>query len=128
MSLKLSELPPKLRERIEKQIRDEDRDLRGVEAGEPKSAVAQALVGGGSKREAGAGSLAAGRGREVIRVTLIAVIRRRLDDDNLAGACKPLRDAIAMTLGIDDGSERLTWEYGQTLTRGSEGVVVRIEK
>lgn len=67
------------------------------------------------------------RGR--IRVALIAAIPRRLDPDNLATSMKPLQDAIAGYLGIDDGDEdRITWEYGQTETRGSTGVVVKIER
>ena len=32
-----------------------------------------------------------------------------LDDDNLAGALKGIRDGIATWLGIDDGDQRITW-------------------
>jgi hypothetical protein len=45
--------------------------------------------------------------------TLIVRITREapkpLDDDNLAGACKSLRDGIADALGVDDRDERVTW-------------------
>lgn len=38
---------------------------------------------------------------------------RRLDDDNLRGALKAVRDGVAEWAGIDDGSERWRWEYAQ---------------
>lgn len=61
-------------------------------------------------------------------ITLIGFITRRMDDDNLAHAFKPLRDAIADWIGIDDGSSRLRWEYGQVETRGQQGVSIKIER
>ena len=36
-----------------------------------------------------------------------------LDDDNLRGALKGVRDEIAEWFGIDDRDPRVTWEYGQ---------------
>ncbi len=36
-----------------------------------------------------------------------------LDSDNLAGAFKHVRDALAKEIGIDDGSPRIQWEYRQ---------------
>lgn len=60
-----------------------------------------------------------------IRVVLVIASKRRLDDDNLQGACKFLRDGIAETLGTDDGDPRLTWEYHQIQSR-DEGVIVKI--
>jgi hypothetical protein len=65
-----------------------------------------------------------GAGRVV--VSLVGHRRRILDDDNFVGACKHLRDAIAASLGIDDGDPRLRWEYSQHETRGAEGVAVTI--
>ena len=59
-------------------------------------------------------------------VCLVGHRRRLLDDDNFVGACKHLRDAIAASLGLDDGDPRLRWEYGQHETRGAEGVAVTI--
>lgn len=47
-----------------------------------------------------------------IVVTLIRY-GRRLDDDNLRGALKAVRDGVAEWAGIDDGSPRWRWEYGQ---------------
>ena len=38
---------------------------------------------------------------------------RRLDDDNLRGALKAVRDGVAEWAAIDDGSERWRWEYAQ---------------
>ena len=40
---------------------------------------------------------------------------------------KPLRDAIAAELGMDDADPRIRWQYGQTETRGAEGVLVMVE-
>lgn len=48
-------------------------------------------------------------------VTLTRVGPRRLDDDNLASACKYVRDAIAARVGIDDGSAEYTWRYEQRI-------------
>lgn len=39
---------------------------------------------------------------------------------------KPLTDAIAASLGVDDADPRLSWEYGQQQTRGEEGVFVKV--
>ena len=36
-----------------------------------------------------------------------------LDSDNLAGAFKHVRDALAKEIGIDDGSPLIKWEYKQ---------------
>ena len=44
------------------------------------------------------------------------------------GATKALRDAIAASLGCDDGSERLHWQYSQVHTTGDEGCLVKIEQ
>ena len=49
----------------------------------------------------------------LVRITRVG--SRRLDDDNLSGGCKQLRDAIASLLGRKGDSERegLYWEYKQ---------------
>jgi len=47
----------------------------------------------------------------LIRLTRFAP--RKLDSDNLAGAFKAIRDGIADWLGINDGDERLRWDYAQ---------------
>jgi hypothetical protein len=38
---------------------------------------------------------------------------RLLDSDNLAGAFKHVRDQLAKEIGIDDGSDKLTFVYQQ---------------
>lgn len=63
-----------------------------------------------------------------ICIRLVAYLVRRMDDDNLAHAFKPMRDAIALELGIDDGDPRMRWEYGQIETRGRTGCTVNIER
>lgn len=54
-----------------------------------------------------------------VRVSLPATIRftrysfQTLDTDNLAGAFKAIRDALASEIGIDDGSPLVDWQYAQ---------------
>lgn len=64
--------------------------------------------------------------RDGVKVTMTRVGHRQLDSDNLAGACKAVRDAVAHFLEIDDGDTKHQWAY-----RGEHGpeyaVVVRIE-
>lgn len=57
-------------------------------------------------------------------VTITRVGPRKLDDDNLASACKYVRDAIADAVGVDDGSEQYTWHYQQRI--GEYGVDVEV--
>ena len=59
-------------------------------------------------------------------VCIVGFRRRILDDDNFCAGCKPLRDAIAFSLGRDDGDPSLTWEYAQVRTEGRQGVAVAI--
>jgi len=68
------------------------------------------------------------KGRVVILVSIIALRRRLLDEDSAIFALKPLRDAIAASLGIDDADARIAWQYGQQTTKGEQGVIVRIEQ
>ena len=58
-------------------------------------------------------------------VTITRIGPRKLDDDNLSGACKYVRDEIARMVGVDDGSDRYTWVYKQRT--GAYGVDVEIE-
>lgn len=46
-------------------------------------------------------------------ITITRVGPRKLDTDNLAASAKACRDGVADWLGIDDGDERLTWNYAQ---------------
>ncbi len=47
-----------------------------------------------------------------------------MDDDNLQGACKYVRDEIASLIGVDDGSASYTWVYRQKI--GEYGVIVEV--
>lgn len=51
---------------------------------------------------------------------------RKMDSDNLAGAFKGLRDALADLFDVDDGDERIEWVYDQR--PGKSGVEVKIEQ
>lgn len=68
-----------------------------------------------------------GTAKLAIVVCLVAFRRRLLDDDNLTAGFKPLRDAIAATLRIDDGDKRIRFECHQIKTSGRQGTVVMVE-
>jgi hypothetical protein len=57
-------------------------------------------------------------------ITITRVGPHNLDDDNLASACKYIRDQIAEVVGVDDGSDQYTWRYEQKI--GKYGVDVEI--
>ncbi|NLA68297.1 MAG: hypothetical protein GX856_08670 [Gammaproteobacteria bacterium] len=61
----------------------------------------------------------------VVRLTRLSA--GELDDDNLRGALKGVRDGVADRLGVDDRDPRVRWEYGQAkCKRGEYGVLVEI--
>lgn len=60
-------------------------------------------------------------------VSVVVFRRQRLDDDNLSGGLKALRDAIAASVGLDDGDARIAFEYSQHIGTGKPGTLVRIE-
>lgn len=41
----------------------------------------------------------------------------KLDGDNLQSGFKAVRDGLAQAMGIDDGSDRWAWEYGQEYSK-----------
>ena len=48
------------------------------------------------------------------RIRMIRISPGKLDDDNLRGAFKAIRDGIAKFFGVDDGDvNRWQWEYDQ---------------
>lgn len=68
------------------------------------------------------------KGGLAVVVTIIACRNRLCDDDNSGmGGGKALRDAIARSLAIDDGSPRIRFEYAQAHTTGTEGCIVKLE-
>lgn len=56
-------------------------------------------------------------------VTLTRIAPRALDDDNLRGALKAVRDGVADRLGIDDRDPRVDWRYAQARGRPKEYAV-----
>lgn len=65
--------------------------------------------------------------RPLIRITLIRFGGKAMDSDNFIGGCKPIRDAIAASLGLDDADSWIDWEYSQVRTRGRRGTIVKME-
>ena len=60
-------------------------------------------------------------------VTLTRLYKARPFDDDGAVSCqKAVRDGVADALGIDDRSDRVTWQYGQRKAP-SYGVEIRLE-
>lgn len=60
-------------------------------------------------------------------ITLTRMGGRKLDPDNLGAALKACQDGVADWLGIDDGDERLTWEYKQEPKKRKMPPGVRVE-
>lgn len=48
-------------------------------------------------------------------VRLVRIGKRRMDSDGLAISFKGVRDGLAAAMGIDDGDERIDWQYGQQI-------------
>jgi hypothetical protein len=67
-----------------------------------------------------------------LRVTFTRLASGTLDDDNLAGAFKACRDAVAAWLGVDDGPRGpITWAYAQEphkRHRNAPGILVTFEE
>ncbi len=58
-------------------------------------------------------------------VQMSRVAPRELDDDNLRGALKAIRDGIADAFGVKDNDPRIEWQYAQE--RGSpKSYLVRV--
>ena len=60
----------------------------------------------------------------LVRVLLVRTGPRKLDDDNLRGALKAVRDGVADWRGVDDGDASWEWIYAQE--RGKPGVRVLV--
>lgn len=60
-------------------------------------------------------------------VTLTRVSPGTLDDDNLEGALKAVRDGVADALRVDDADSRVRWQYAQAkCQRGAYRVLVNL--
>lgn len=119
--IKIADCDPKLRERIKSQIRAEDaaKSVARVADTERKPHAIPALVKG-PKAQSG------GKSRVVVHI--VSFRRRESDLDNIISGAKPLRDAIARSLGCDDRDSRITWEYSTICTKGEPGTEVIISK
>lgn len=61
-------------------------------------------------------------------VTLTRLSAGTLDDDNLRGALKGVRDGVADALGVPDNDPRVRWAYAQArCPRGQYGVRIDLE-
>lgn len=123
MGLKLSEIKdPKLLLKIRELDQQQNpRRLGAVAPRVPERPPLRPLDKVVQKRQTRKGGVA-------IIITLVTCRSRECDDDGNVAACKPLRDAISATLGLDDGDARIRWEYGQSETHGAKGVLVKIER
>lgn len=79
----------------------------------------------GTERNAVSLALPKHRVEPVLLITLTRVGPRAMDDDNVQGAMKGIRDEVAKQLRIDDGSPLIRWQYEQA--KGEYAVHVRIE-
>ena len=94
--------------------------LGGVSSQEHKPKSRPALVKNAPRRQSGQASL------DVI-IRIVAVRNFYCDEDNSRTAYKPLQDAIAKSLGVDDGADCIRFEYGQLYSPGPEGTIVVIQ-
>jgi hypothetical protein len=60
-------------------------------------------------------------------LTLTRIAPRELDDDNLRGALKGVRDGIADYLETNDRNPGITWEYEQTKPAKPRMYAVRVD-
>ncbi len=63
--------------------------------------------------------------RLAVRLTRIAP--RKLDDDNLQGAFKAIRDEVAAYFGVDDADPRIRFEYAQAKGKASVRIDFAVE-
>jgi hypothetical protein len=69
-----------------------------------------------------------GRDPRPCTVTMTRLSFGTLDDDNMQGAMKAVRDGIADAIGVSDNDPAICWQYAQErCKRGEYGVKVRIE-
>ena len=62
-------------------------------------------------------------------ITLVRLSAATMDDDNLPGAFKAIRDGIADALGVKDNNPAVTWRYDQRkCKRGEFGIVIEVAK
>lgn len=59
-------------------------------------------------------------------VIMTRIAPHKMDDDNLGGALKAVRDAVADWIGVDDGDDRVSWVPAQERGRPKE-YAVRVE-
>lgn len=63
-----------------------------------------------------------------IVVTMTRHSAGKLDDDNLRGALKAVRDGVALAYRVDDADRRIEWRYDQAkCARGEHFVTITIE-
>lgn len=58
-------------------------------------------------------------------VRLVRIGPQQLDDDNLRGALKAVRDGVADRMGVQDNDPRVSWQYGQE--RGKPALRIEVE-
>lgn len=130
--LKLNELDPRLRERIERQIKaDDDAALarKGVAVGGLGGAVAERPAGDRRREDKQVEEAAEGVGVRH-RVWVISYRAKAMDThDNLRAAHKPLVDKVAARLGYAaDNDPRLDWRYAQLTGTKLHGTHVVVEE
>lgn len=122
MAIKLNDIKdPKLRAKIFTADAEQNRVvLGGMAAVKQERNPVQPLDGGSTLKRASTGGV-------VVVVVLVACRNREIDDDANVYSFVPLRDAISKSLGLDDADKRIRFKYGQVVTNGEEGVIVKIE-
>ena len=63
-----------------------------------------------------------------LAILLTRYSRSKLDTDGVVSAMKHVRDEVAACLGVDDGEERVTWEYAQARVPSGYAIRIAIEE
>ena len=106
--MKLTDLNPRYHETIRRQL--------ATQNAAPVRPVSPAVAQPDHARQAASPHPTQARRPRRVVISLLALRRRPLDRDNNTASFKHLQDAIAETLGVDDGDQRLDWQYAQMHT------------
>lgn len=99
----------------------------GLESKASSERGSKGSLGGGSHRSVPKRNIRSADGCDPIVIVRFICIRPKfLDDDNLVGGCKPLRDAVAEWIGVNDGDHRVEWIYRQQVGPKPHGTIVMI--
>lgn len=101
---------------------------RSLVEGAPAPKKGNACLAGSDDAWNSSGRSGGQSSKAILIVTFLVRKRKLMDEhDNLRASLKPLADAIAASVNLEDKDSRLTWQYEQVKTSGVPGVTVTLE-